>query len=494
MNHIRSFLPIRGGGRSFGGGPTGVALVFILWAWMGSSGYAYEVARTSGGAEIKWFRPRMTYFVNAAGAPAGFVTAAKNAGSTWNGTGSRFRFIYGGATASHAYAINDGQNTIDFGALSGASIVGQAYKWFNSTSGQILDVDIRLNASKPWSAGGFDVQSIFTHEMGHALSLSDLYNTYDQAKTMYYLSSRNDTRLRTLESDDIDGIRHLYPVPNGDDPAVFDRGTARWFVLSLSLNSPIAYNKLWGYSGVLPVSGDFSGDGYTDLGVYDPATGKWYIYNLRNGTTITFGMKWGFSGTVPVPADYDGDGYTDLGVFDSNSGKWYIYNLKNGTTITFGKEWGFGGSMPVPADYNNDGRADLAVYYPPTGAWFIYDLFTGKTLNFNFICGFAGTTPVVGDFDGDGFPDLGVYHSASGKWNIFSRHTGKYIVVGLQWGFSGVTPLAGDYNGDSRDEIVVFNSNTGTWYAYDLNKKYGFLVSVLWGYHGVVPVRGNFGP
>ena len=50
-----------------------------------------------------------------------------------------------------------------------------------------------------------------THELGHSLSLGDLYNSADADKTMYGYASSGETKKRTLHQDDIDGITYLYP-------------------------------------------------------------------------------------------------------------------------------------------------------------------------------------------------------------------------------------------------------------------------------------------
>ncbi len=77
------------------------------------------------------------------------------------------------------------------------------------------DCRVRFNTSWGWStsgeAGKLDVQNIATHELGHWLLLGDLYGAGDTEKTMYGSTAYGETKKRTLESDDIAGVRHLYP-------------------------------------------------------------------------------------------------------------------------------------------------------------------------------------------------------------------------------------------------------------------------------------------
>jgi len=59
-------------------------------------------------------------------------------------------------------------------------------------------------------------------------------------------------------------------------------------------------------SSLLPVPGDYNGDGAADLGVYDESTGRWYARSL-GGALLLWDAFWGSPGFVPVPGDYDGD-------------------------------------------------------------------------------------------------------------------------------------------------------------------------------------------
>jgi hypothetical protein len=56
-----------------------------------------------------------------------------------------------------------------------------------------------------------DVQNVATHESGHSLSLFDLYGGADTDKTMYGIIANGETKKRTLEQDDRDGVAYLYP-------------------------------------------------------------------------------------------------------------------------------------------------------------------------------------------------------------------------------------------------------------------------------------------
>jgi hypothetical protein len=66
----------------------------------------------------------------------------------------------------------------------------------------------------------------------------------------------------------------------------------------------------------LPVTGDWDGNGVTDLGVYDQATATYTLLGKDPmGTPFTIAIPFGVPGDVPVTGDWDGNGLTDLGVW-----------------------------------------------------------------------------------------------------------------------------------------------------------------------------------
>jgi len=189
-------------------------LFFIIVFWFSSTS-AYQVCKTGTNAEIKWGTTSTTYLVNTSGGPDNSLSAIQAAMQTWTDvTTSSFVFIYGGTTTSTAYGSNDGINIVTFGPMGTNGTLAENYFWYNSTSGQFKDTDIRFNTSYLWATNGsliaYDVQDVGTHELGHSLCLDDLYDSADSEKTMYGYVSAGETKKRTLDQDDIDGITYLY--------------------------------------------------------------------------------------------------------------------------------------------------------------------------------------------------------------------------------------------------------------------------------------------
>ena len=97
---------------------------------------------------------------------------------------------------------------------------------FNTRSGEIWDADIEFNGehfryqilTQPCLGGAFDdrltdFRNTLTHELGHVLGFSHPTVGEDiEEATMYADASRCETKKRTLESDDIQGLCTVYPV------------------------------------------------------------------------------------------------------------------------------------------------------------------------------------------------------------------------------------------------------------------------------------------
>src|SRR5262245_23646229 len=163
-----------------------------------------------------WPQPQTSYVVNSANLdlPGPTADAAVRAGAdTWLVQAGAFRFVYGGSS-SQTTNTNDQVNLVLFRNASSGSAIATTYWW--SIGSQIIDADIvfwdeafTFFAGATGCSNGFYIEDIGAHEFGHALGLG---HTTVQGATMFPSVSFCNTGNRTLDADDISGVRALYPV------------------------------------------------------------------------------------------------------------------------------------------------------------------------------------------------------------------------------------------------------------------------------------------
>ncbi|MCB9653451.1 MAG: hypothetical protein H6729_04865 [Deltaproteobacteria bacterium] len=248
------------------------------------------------------------------------------------------------------------------------------------------------------------------------------------------------------------------------------------------------------------VTGDFDGDGKTDVGVVDTVHGRWFIRSSQTGQEGVPGVPWGWSWAgqgahhLLALGDYDGDGKTDRAIIDPNvegGAAWYVISSASGepgvSDIPWGWQWTAMTRDHVLAlgDYDGDGKTDRAIVDLDAqggAAWFVVSSATGSlgVPNISWGWQWAGMgrrhTLALGDYDGDGKTDQAIVdlESPSGAtWFVRASSTGQPpadIAWGDTWsGFDHGYALAlGDYDGDGRTErALVASASRGSGWFFD---------------------------
>ena len=243
----------------------------------------------------------------------------------------------------------------------------------------------------------------------------------------------------------LNGPDSLPPLPesgdfDGDgssDIAIFRETTGLWAVRGIT-------RSYFGAEGDIPLPGDYDGDGSTDISVFRPSVGLWAI---RGVSRSYFGMETDF----PLAFDHNGDGTSGIGIFRGSTGLWA---LRSATRCYFGKP----GDWPVPGDYNGDGSGEIAIFRPSTGLWAI------RGISRSYF-GLTGDWPAAGDYDGDGSIEVSVYRPSSGLWAIMGLSR-------IYFGDSAARRVSADYDGDSRDDPGIFRSDSGLWAIRSTSRVY----------------------
>lgn len=230
------------------------------------------------------------------------------------------------------------------------------------------------------------------------------------------------------------------------DIAVFRQDLGLWSVRGLG-------RTYYGRNGDIPVSGDYDGDGLTDVSLFRPSSGLWAIKEVTR-------LYFGDAGDRPVPGDYDGDGSCDVALFRDSNGLWSV----RGVTRLY---YGSAGDLPVPGDYDGSGLAEIAIFRPSSGLWAIRDITRAYF-------GTSGDRPVPGSYSWYGGAGkeassfravIAVFRPSSGLWAV--RGDTRYY-----YGASGDTPFRGDFDGDNLDESGIFRPSSGLWAIQGLSRLY----------------------
>lgn len=176
---------------------------------------------------VKWLSVPVSYVINPTNSDElskSFITNAISASTEeWDKYTSRelFNDLYTiDYTANWDDAVPDYRNEYSFGLYPQSNVIAVTIIWgyFSGpkSSRRIIEYDVLFNTYYPWGDATLDplvmdLQNIATHETGHGVGLSDLYNTCVQ-ETMYGYSSEGETSKRDLNTGDIQGLQKIYGV------------------------------------------------------------------------------------------------------------------------------------------------------------------------------------------------------------------------------------------------------------------------------------------
>jgi len=227
-----------------------------------------------------------------------------------------------------------------------------------------------------------------------------------------------------------------------------------------------------GWGGQTVTTGDFNGDGTTDLLVCPPSVGGQCNLYYVNGASLTGGWEPGFGGYQIYAADFNGDGKADLFACPS-SGTCLIY-YSTGTSFTQGSftltvtpTRGNLYNKVLVADFDGDGRADLFVCPPSTGTCNIYYSTGSSFSQGGFTAGWGGAQIAAADFNGDGRADLYVCPNAGSSICYIYYSTGtNFSASSFTPGWGGNQVSFGDFNGDGLADIFTCPPSTGYCYVY----------------------------
>jgi len=263
------------------------------------------------------------------------------------------------------------------------------------------------------------------------------------------------------------------------DVGTYNRDTGRW---SVAISNFSGFGSItewltnfgtstdWQY-----VNGDFNADGKTDIAIFNQTNGEWQV-GTSDGTKFNNQGTWStFSGassdSVPITGDFNGDGVSDVGAFNKSNGNITIATSnKNGFNAAGSWLTGFAvssGAKPFSGDFNADGLIDIGVFNDGAWSFAVSDgsqFIIKSAWNMSFG---AGLTPIISDFNNDGLTDIGTFDKNAGSWQIYHCTGDGFMSKGAWIASFGQgeynTPYALDYNGDGMTDAAIFNNSTFRW-------------------------------
>ena len=254
----------------------------------------------------------------------------------------------------------------------------------------------------------------------------------------------------------------------------------------------------FGISNAIPVTGDFDGDGLTEVGVF--IDGQWFLDLNGNGRWDDEDLwaRLGAADDLPVTGDWDGDGKDDIGIFgpewigdlraiekepglpdplnvlklqpknippkhdEATDGQRLLKRTVEGRpradVIDHVFQFGAGHDIPVAGDWNGDGINSIGIFRD--GKWHLDIDADGRWSEADVVEHFGkpGDIPVVGDFDGNGVDDIGIFRA--GQWQVDINGNGKFDAHDkvFAMGNAGDQPVVGDWDGDGVDEPGLYRN------------------------------------
>jgi serralysin len=264
------------------------------------------------------------------------------------------------------------------------------------------------------------------------------------------------------------------------------------------------------------VSGDFNGDGYSDVvALYDYGSSRTKVWFFRGNSTGMAGPvevwdagvgNWDWARTKLVAGDFNGDGLADVTAFydygSAQTKAWSFRGTVDGVdppVVTWDSgvnNWHASRANPVAVNFNNDAYSDVIAFYDNgtvaeygqtlTDVWPLPGSANGIDRVKTGLFGSGAwrssywdwwrTKLVAVDFDGGGgdviaFYDYGSSHTRAWLFGGISDGVREPTVIwdsGLgNWDLSRTKLVSGDVNGDGYGDVIAFYdygwSRTKAW-------------------------------
>ncbi len=208
-------------------------------------------------------------------------------------------------------------------------------------------------------------------------------------------------------------------------------------------------------------------DGGADgVGWYQASTGAFGQRNEAGSAlpAFPFGTA-GATDVVPVAGDWDGDGRDSVGIYQRGDATFHLRDDEGAplSPLPFG-EAGRSDVWPIAGDFDGDGRDTVGLYRRAEAAFVVLvDLGVESAPVTLGTPGRADALPIVGDWDGDGRDSIGVFQQADAAVSRLDDDGAPLEPATAGAPGAGTFPVAGDWDGDGRDEVGVLRRDAAVF-------------------------------
>jgi hypothetical protein len=258
----------------------------------------------------------------------------------------------------------------------------------------------------------------------------------------------------------------VFAEATGSAIGVFRPSAGEWFLdanrngIWDDCNVDICFGP-FGQHGDLPVVGDWTGTGLSNIGVFRPSTAEWFLDLNGNGQwdgcSIDRCLRSiaGSGHSLPIVGDWTGSGIDMIGeAVPGRRARWYLDRNGNGVMDSCSSDAClrfsiYNGDFPVAGDWNGRGRAKIGVFRPSRGRWQLDLDGDGRSEDCDddkCIRSFGDDEdrPVAGDWNNTGIAQIGVYRPSSGQWFLDFNGNGKWDGCGSDF----CSDFLGKHEGD----------------------------------------------
>ncbi|GAA3821936.1 hypothetical protein GCM10022226_47870 [Sphaerisporangium flaviroseum] len=207
----------------------------------------------------------------------------------------------------------------------------------------------------------------------------------------------------------------------------------------------------YGNSPMVPIVGDWDGDGSDTPSAYNPVNATFYISSNPATGQAQYTLKYGNANSVPLVGDWDGDGKDNIGVRMGNTFYMRTSPVTSATETTKSIAYGDGPMTPLIGDWDGDGSDTPSAYNPANATFYISNNPATGQAQYTLKYGNANSVPLVGDWDGDGKDNIGVRMDNTFYMRTSPVTSATETTKSIAYGGGADLPVIGDWNGDGTD-------------------------------------------